>query len=176
MLSTVGNMGADEASTALTSIINGFDMATDQATHVIDTLDALDLAYATSTQELANGLQRSASVAKTAGMSFEDLASIMTVVSSTTRLSGETIGNGMKSLFSRLQNIKVGKYLSDEGESLNDTEKVLKHLGIALRDSATSWKDPMEVLDEVGKKWKDLTDIDKSAIATALNKTGAIVV
>lgn len=88
MLSTVGNMGADEASTALTSIINGFDMATDQATHVIDTLDALDLAYATSTQELADGLQRSASVAKTAGMSFEDLASIMTVVSSTTRLSG----------------------------------------------------------------------------------------
>lgn len=88
MLSTVGNMGADEASTALTSIINGFGMATDQATHVIDTLDALDLAYATSTQELAEGLQRSASVAKTAGMSFEDLASIMTVVSSTTRLSG----------------------------------------------------------------------------------------
>ena len=171
MLSTVGNMGADEASTALTSIINGFDMATDQATHVIDTLDALDLAYATSTQELADGLQRSASVAKTAGMSFEDLASIMTVVSSTTRLSGETIGNGMKSLFSRLQNIKVGKYLSDEGESLNDTEKVLKHLGITLRDSATSWKDPMEVLDEVGKKWKDLTDIDKSAIATALGGT-----
>lgn len=173
MLSTVGNMGADEASTALTSIINGFGMATDQATHVIDTLDALDLSYATSTQELADGLQRSASVAKTAGMSFEDLASIMTVVSSTTRLSGETIGNGMKSLFSRLQNIKVGKYLSDEGEALNDTEKVLNHLGVTLRDSATSWKDPMEVLDEVGKKWKSLTDIDKSAIATALNKTGA---
>lgn len=88
MLSTVGNMDADEASTALTSIINSFGMATDQATHVIDTLDALDLAYATSTSELAEGLQRSASVAKTAGMSFEDLASVMTVVSSTTRLSG----------------------------------------------------------------------------------------
>lgn len=82
----------------------------------------------------------------------------------------------MKSLFSRLQNIKVGKYLSDEGEALNDTEKVLNHLGITLRDSATSWKDPMEVLDEVGKKWKSLTDIDRSAIATALNITGAIVV
>lgn len=168
MLSTVGNMGADEASTALTSIINGFGMATDQATHVIDTLDALDLAYATSTSELAEGLQRSASVAKTAGMSFEDLASIMTVVSSTTRLSGETIGNGMKSLFSRLQNIKVGKYLSDEGEALNDTEKVLDSLGVKLRDSATAWRDPMEVLDEVGKQWKSLTDVDRSAIATAL--------
>ena len=36
----------------------------------------------------------------------------------------ETIGNGLKSLFSRLQNIKVGKYISSEGEALNDTEKV----------------------------------------------------
>ena len=88
MLSTVGNMSADEASTALTSIINGFDLGVDSATHVIDTLDALDLAYATSTSELAEGLQRSASVAKTAGMSFEDLVSVMTVVSSKTRLSG----------------------------------------------------------------------------------------
>lgn len=26
----------------------------------------------------------------------------------------------------------------------------------------------MEVLDEVGKKWKSLTDVDRSAIATAL--------
>ena len=82
----------------------------------------------------------------------------------------------MKSLFSRLQNIQVGKYLSDEGEALTETEKVLNHLGVTMRDSATSWKDPMEVLDEVGKKWKSLTDIDRSAIATALNKTGAIVV
>lgn len=171
MLSTVGNMGADEASTALTSIINGFGMATDQATHVIDTLDALDLAYATSTQELADGLQRSASVAKTAGMSFEDLASIMTVVSSTTRLSGETIGNGMKSLFSRLQNIKVGKYISDTGEQLNDVEKVLNKLGIKLRTSATEWREPMQILQEVGEGWSKFTDIDKSAIATALGGT-----
>lgn len=171
MLSTVGNMGADEASTALTSIINGFGMATDQATHVIDTLDALDLAYATSTSELAEGLQRSASVAKTAGMSFEDLASIMTVVSSTTRLSGETIGNGMKSLFSRLQNIKVGKYVSDTGEQLNDVEKVLNKLGIKLRTSATEWREPMQILQEVGEGWSKFTDIDKSAIATALGGT-----
>lgn len=82
------------------------------------------LAYATSAQELATALQRVSSVAQTAGVSFQDLSSILTVVSSNTRLSSETIGNGLKSLFSRLQNIKVGKYISNEGEALNDTEKV----------------------------------------------------
>lgn len=65
----------------------------------------------------------------------------------------ETIGNGLKSLFSRLQNIKVGKYLSDEGEALNDTEKVLNSLGVSLRTSATEWREPMEVLNEVGEMW-----------------------
>lgn len=171
MLSTVGNMSAEDATESLTAIINGFGLATDSATHVIDTLDALDLAYATSSSELAEGLKRSASVAKTAGVSFEDLASILTVVSSTTRLSGETIGNGLKSLFSRLQNIKVGKYIDDTGESLNDVEKTLDKLGIKLRDSATSWRDPMEVLGEIGENWEKFTDIDKSAIATSLGGT-----
>lgn len=73
------------------------------------------LAYATSAQELATALQRVSSVARTAGVDFQDLSSVLTVVSSNTRLSAETIGNGLKSLFSRLQNIKVGKYISSEG-------------------------------------------------------------
>lgn len=132
------------------------------------------LKFATSSAELASALQRVSSVAQTAGVSFQDLSSILTVVSSNTRLSAETVGNALKSLFSRLQNIKVGKYLSDEGEALNDTEKVLNNLGIALRDSATSWRDPMAVLDEVGKKWQSFTDVDKSALATALKNTRGI--
>ena len=77
----------------------------------------------------------------------------------------------MKSLFSRLQNIKVGKYISDTGEQLNDVEKVLNKLGIKLRKSATEWREPMQILQEVGEGWSKFTDIDKSAIATALGGT-----
>ena len=115
MLATVGNMEAAESTEALTATLNGFNLAASDAMTVVDTLNALDLAYATSAEELATALQRVSSVAQTAGVGFQDLASVLTVVSSNTRLSAETIGNGLKSLFSRLQNIKVGKYLSDEG-------------------------------------------------------------
>lgn len=115
MLATVGNMEAAESTEALTATLNGFNLAASDAMAVVDTLNALDLAYATSAEELATALQRVSSVAQTAGVGFQDLASVLTVVSSNTRLSAETIGNGLKSLFSRLQNIKVGKYLSDEG-------------------------------------------------------------
>ncbi len=171
MLSTVGNMEAAQSTEALTSILNGFNMEASQATMVIDTLNQLDLKYATSAQELATAMQRVSSVAKTAGMDFQELASVITVVSSNTRLSAETIGNGIKSLLSRLQNIKVGKYLDDNNEALNDTEKVLNSLGVTLRDSATEWREPMKILEDVGNMWDNLTDIDKSAIATALGGT-----
>jgi len=171
MLSTVGNMEAAQATESLTSILNGFNMEASQATMVIDTLNQLDLKYATSAEELATAMQRVSSVAKTAGMDFQELASVITVVSSNTRLSAETIGNGIKSLLSRLQNIKVGKYLDDNNEALNDTEKVLNHLGVTLRTSATEWREPMQILQDVGEMWDNLTDIDKSAIATALGGT-----
>lgn len=133
MLATVGNMEASASTEALTSILNGFNMEASNAINVVDTLNALDLKYATSSEELAVALQRVAAVASTAGVSFNDLASIITVVSSNTRLSAETIGNGIKSLFSRLQNVKVGKYLDLEtGEQLNDTERVKKPVSLQL--------------------------------------------
>ena len=68
-----------------------------------------------------------------------------------------------------MQNIKIGNFLdSESGEALNDVEKVLGELGIALRTSETEWRNLEEVLDEVGKRWKDFNDIEKSAITTAL--------
>lgn len=89
MLATVGDMDAAEATENLTAVLNGFQMDASQAMNVVDTLNTLDLEFATSANELATAMQRSASVAQTAGMSFQDLASIMTVVSSTTRLSAK---------------------------------------------------------------------------------------
>lgn len=94
---------------------------------------------------------------------------MVTIVSSKTRLSAETIGQGMKSLFSRMQNVKVGKFVDAEtGESLNDVEKVLNSLGIRLRISETEWRDVGEVMEEVGAKFKDFNQIQQSAIATAM--------
>lgn len=42
MLSTIGDMGADEASEALTAVLNGFNMQSSAAMEVVDTLNALD--------------------------------------------------------------------------------------------------------------------------------------
>jgi TP901 family phage tail tape measure protein len=55
----------------------------------------LDNQAATSSGEIAAAMQRSAATAEGAGVTFEELASIITVLSETTRMSGETIGTSL---------------------------------------------------------------------------------
>lgn len=96
---------------------------------------------------------------------------MVTVVSSTTRRSAESIGQSFKTIFSRLQNVAAGKELDEEGEALNDVEKALNRVGIATRDSIDEWRDASDIFDEVGSKWKTMSDTAKSQVATALGGT-----
>lgn len=172
MLSKVGMIEATEATELMTAALNGFKLSADEALGVVDKLAAVDLAYATSSEEIAVALQYVASSAGMANVSLDKMIGLITVVSQTTRLSAEQIGQSFKTIIARMQNIKVGKFVDDEtGEALNDVEKVLNNIGISLRDSATEWRSLEDVIDEVGRKWETFNDIEKSAITTALAGT-----
>lgn len=68
-------------------------------------------------------------------------------------------------------NIKVGKFVDEDGESLNDVETVLGELGIRLRESNDEFRNFSDVLDEVAQKWDSFTETEKNAAATALGGT-----
>ena len=106
-----------------------------------------------------------------AGVSLDEMIGMITIVSSTTRRSAESIGQSFKTIFSRLQNVAAGKDIDDAGESLNDVEKSLNRVGIATRNSLNEWRDASEIFDEVGSKWNSFTDIQRSQITTALGGT-----
>ena len=69
-----------------------------------------------------------------------------------------------------MSNVAAGKDTDDEGEALNDVERTLNRMGIALRSAQGEWRSFEDVLDEVAAKWKDgtFTDVEKSQIATAI--------
>lgn len=127
--------------------------------------------YATSAGEIATALQYTAASAGMAGMSLDEMIGMITIVSSTTRRSAESIGQSFKTIFSRLQNVAAGKELDDEGEKLNDVEKSLNRVGIATRDSLDEWRDASEIFEEVGTRWNEFTDTQRSQITTALGGT-----
>lgn len=57
MLSKVGMIEATEATELMTAALNGFKLSADDAIGIVDRLSAVDLAYATSAEEIAVALQ-----------------------------------------------------------------------------------------------------------------------
>ena len=92
-LSTVGAMQAADATTALTAILNGFKLEASDAADVVDKLTTLDLEAATSSEELAVALQRTASFAESAGVSIDKMLALITTTSETTRLSAKILAS-----------------------------------------------------------------------------------
>jgi len=95
MMSKLAAMDSADATEKLTAIMNGFNFEASQAQHVLDVLITLDNNYATSTNEIASAMQRSSNSAQLAGVSFEQLASYITIISATTRKSSESIGESL---------------------------------------------------------------------------------
>lgn len=103
---------------------------------------------------------------------MDRLIGYMATVGEVTQDSMSVIGNAFKSMYSRMNNIKIGKFIDDEtGESLSDTEAVLNKLGIQLRDTQDTYRDFDDVLDDVGNRWKDFTQVEQNAISVAIAGT-----
>ena len=170
-LSKVGAMESAEATQLLTSTLNGYKFSAEEAMNVVDKVSAIDMAAATSSEELMTALSRTANSADDAGVSFDKLLAMIGTVSSVTRKSASTIGESFKTIFSRLSNVAAGKDIDDEGESLNDVETSLNKMGIALRSSQNEWRNFEDVLDEVAGKWSSFTGTQQSQIATAIAGT-----
>lgn len=170
-LSKVGAMESAEATELLTSTLNGYKMAAEDAMGVVDKISAIDMAAATSSEELMTALSRTANSADDAGVSFDKLLAMIATTSSVTRKSASTIGESFKTIFARMSNVAAGKEIDDEGESLNDVESALNKVGIALRSSQNEWRNFEDVLDEVAGKWNDFTSAEQSQVATAIAGT-----
>ncbi len=172
VLSKVGKIESAEASNYLTSALNGYKLEAKDAISVIDKLTAVDAKSASEAGGLALSMSRTASAADMAGVSMDKLVAWLATVKETTRASDETVGNMMKSMLSRMNQVKVGKFIDEEtGESLNDMEKVLNKVGIAMRDANGQFISSEIVLDELGKKFNEFDSITQRAIATQLGGT-----
>lgn len=157
-----------EATQALISAMRGYGLEADNLMEIVDKLSAVDLASASSAKGLATSMSEVASVAKNAGVSMDKLIGYIATITEITQDSAERVGNSLRSIFTRLQNVKLGQYLSEEGEDISDVEKILSEYGIKLRDSENEWRNMGDVLDEIGGKWEKFTSVQKSAIAVTI--------
>jgi soluble cytochrome b562 len=97
VLSKLGNMEAAQATEYLTSMLNGFKLEAEDSMGVLDKIILLDNTLATSSAEVAEALSRSSNSAQQMGVTFDELASFVAVVSSVSRRSAESVGEAFNS-------------------------------------------------------------------------------
>ena len=133
ILARLAGMDAVGAVEALTATLNTFNKAGLDSTKVVNKLAKVDAAFAVSSQDLAQALQRVGASAKGAGVSFDELLAIVTAAQQKTARGGAVIGNSFKTIFTRIQRPEV----------LNQLER----LGIAVRDVQGNTLPAIKVLD-----------------------------
>lgn len=155
---------AQKVSDQMTAIWNNYDNGTKSLTHYADVMTALGAATASSTDEIAQGLQKFASISDTVGLSYEYAASALATVTATSRESADIVGNSFKTLFSRIQGLQLGETLED-GTDLNKYSNALASVGINIKDASGQLKDMDVILDEMGASWTSLARDEKMALA-----------
>ena len=171
VMSKIAGQSQQESAQGLISIMNAFHMSADDMMSVVDKMVAIDNTSATSTKELNEAIQKSAASAQAAGVSFDQLVSWIGTVSSVTRQSASSIGAGLNSIFSRFESIREGKDFDPEGQPLNNVEKALNRVGIAMRTNENTFRSFNDILNEVSANWSKYNDVQKNEIATAIAGT-----
>lgn len=173
MLAKTGFMDTDDAAESLVTIANAYKYEADEMENVISKFLALDTASNTVAGKLSSAIAKTASNAQMAGVSIDELGGYISQLKNTTGKSENEIATALNSMFSRVGNVKLGKYeieledgtSEDITQSLNDTERMLKNVGIQLRSSKGEFKDVDDILQEVSEHWKDFNSVEKNSIA-----------
>ena len=163
-MANASRQSAEVVSDQLTAIWNNFDNGTKSLEYYADVVTALGAATASSSTEIANGLEKFASVAETVGLSYEYATAALATVTATTRQSADVVGTAFKTLFARLQDLKLGETL-DDGTTLGTYSENLAKVGVQIKDSSGQLKDMDTILDEVAGKWKTLDRDQQVALA-----------
>lgn len=166
-MAAISQQDLSSAVDQLTSAMNAFGFEGEDASRVVDVYAKLAGKTAVNVEELAQAMSRTASIAKNAGMSFEQTTAFIATMEETTRLSAETIGNSLKSIVARFQKLKVDpSALLEDGVSANDVEKALNSAGIKLRDLNGEFRDIGDVIMELSSKWDSLDTNTQKYVAT----------
>ena len=167
----VASISASDSINYLTTALNGFQLASDQAMKVSDKFAAIAATSATNYEELAVALSKVASQANLAGMSIDYTTALLAKGIETTREAPETIGTALKTVIARMREMTDYGATLEGDTDVNNVETQLAYVGIALKDANGELRSTQDVLDDLGKKWDTLNSNQQASIAKALAGT-----
>ena len=175
-MARVAGIGAEEATNSMTAALRGFNMAIDEksAQRINDVYSKLAQNTASNTQEISTAMTKTAALANSANMSFENTAAFLATIIESTREGAETAGTALKTVIARFTEVKslyTKNQLTgtdEEGQEIdvNKISKALRTAGINMNEFFTGAKGLDEIFKELGSKWNDLSTVQQRYIAT----------
>lgn len=169
-MSNVTGESASDVSSYMTAIWNNFAEGSDNLEYFSDVITALGAATAASSEEIAGGLEKFASIGKTVGLSYEYATAALATIIDKTRQSEDVVGTALKTIFARIQGLQQGEEQED-GVTLNKYSQALANVGIQIMDTSGNLKEMDTILDEMGAKWKTLSEAQQVALAQTVGGT-----
>ena len=166
-LANVSRQSAEEVSSQMTAIWENFDNGAHSMEYFADVITALGATTASSSEEIATGLSKFAPVAGTIGLSYEKASAALAAIIANTRQSADTVGTGLRTIFSRFESLKLGETLED-GVDLNKYTKAMQTIGVNVLDANGKLRDMDSILDDVAANWEKLDNTQKTAFATTV--------
>lgn len=161
---------AQDVSSYMTAIWNNFEDGSKKLEYFGDVITALGASTASSAAEISKGLQQFAAVSQTVGLSYEYATSSLAAVVAATRQSADSVGTAFKTIFSRIQGLKLGETL-DDGTTLNKYSNALLAAGVNIKDNNDELKTMDTILEEMAAKWKTLNKDEQMALAQTVAGT-----
>ena len=169
-LATLAGNDFSTATQEMTSAIRGFKMEMDEGGRVADVYSNLAAHAAATVDDIAQAMARTASIANSAGMSFENTSAFLTQMIETTQESAENIGTSLKTIIARFTELKenVAGTADSEFDDLeyNKVDKALKSVGVSLKDVNGQFRNLDEVFLELSEKWDTLDRNTQRYVAT----------
>ena len=166
-LANVTRQSAEIVSDQMTAIWNNFDDGSKSLEHYADVLTALGATTASSSDEIARGLEKFAAIAETVGLSYEYAAAALATVTAETRQSADVVGTAFKTIFARMEGLKLGETLED-GTDLNKYSEALASVGVNIKDQQGNLREMDDILDDIGAKWETLNKDQQVALAQSV--------
>lgn len=161
---------ASSGTTELIGILNQWQMESSELTTVIDKLNYTADNNAITTQDLADALLKASSMARTAGMNFNDTVGVLTAMKVASGAAGKEVGNAFKSIIAYIQRPKSLDTFADMGIDVfkNEVTGELLPMMTILENMSNKWNTSQEEMLDALVKSGDAAQMmsEEWAIAT----------
>ena len=151
ILSNVADMSATDASSAIVSVLKGFQMETSEVASIVDTINEAGNKFAIDSGGLANALQVGSANLSIAGNDLQQ-ASALIITANEVIQDPLTVSNGLKTISMRLRGV------AEDGEELSASmnDLIESMTGVKVETDDGQLRSTYDILKDIGEVWDEL--------------------